>query len=153
MRIANNNVVRFNYVVKNAAGEILDRSQKNMPLPYLHGNNNLLDGLEHAMEGKQAGDKLDVKVDSANGYGEYNDELVQSVPRTYFGDQIVEIGKQFQADTATGHDIFTVTAITDEQVVIDANHPLVGEDLFYNIEIVDVRDATEEELELGHAHY
>ena len=152
MKVADKKVVQLHYTLKNKAGELLDSSEGQEPLAYLHGMGNIVEGLENALTGKQAGDKLDVEVEAAEGYGEYDESLVQPIPRAEFGDHPVEVGNQFHADTAIGPRIVTITAIEGDEVVIDANHSLAGEDLHFSVEVVDVRDATEEELDHGHVH-
>lgn len=154
MKIAKEKVALFHYNLKNDAGEELDSSEGESPMAYLHGESNIVEGLENALEGKQAGDKFDVVVESAEGYGEYDESLVQPVPKEQFGDHPVEVGNQFHADTAIGPRVVTVVAIDeeDDQIVIDANHSLAGENLHFSIEVVEVRDATKEELDHGHVH-
>ncbi|WP_257293499.1 peptidylprolyl isomerase [Endozoicomonas sp. YOMI1] len=154
MKIAKERVALFHYTLKNDAGEVLDSSEGESPMAYLHGEGNIVEGLENALEGKQSGDKFEVVVEPAEGYGEYDESLVQPVPKEQFGDHPVEVGNQFHADTAIGPRIVTVVAIDDEndQVVIDANHSLAGENLHFSIEVVEVREATREELDHGHVH-
>ena len=150
MKIARERVALFHYTLKNDAGEILDSSEGEAPMAYLHGENNIVEGLENAMAGKEAGDKFEVTVEPAEAYGEYDESLVQPVPREEFGEHPVEVGNQFHADTAIGPRIVTVTAIHDDQVVIDANHSLAGENLHFRVEVVEVREATKDELDHGH---
>lgn len=154
MKIAKERVALFHYTLKNEGGEILDSSEGESPMAYLHGEHNIVEGLEKALEGKEVGDKLDVTVEPAEAYGEYDENLVQPVPREQFGDNPVEVGNQFHADTAIGPRVVTVVAIDDEQdqVVIDANHALAGETLHFNVEVVEVREASKEELDHGHVH-
>ena len=152
MKIAKERVALFHYTLKNDGGEILDSSESEAPMAYLHGELNIVEGLEKAMEGKQAGDKFEVSVEPAEAYGEYDESLVQPVPREQFGEHPVEVGNQFHADTAIGPRVVTVIAIQDDQVVIDANHSLAGENLNFNVEVVEVREATKEELDHGHVH-
>lgn len=152
MKIAKERVALFHYTLKNDEGEILDSSEGETPMAYLHGELNIVEGLEKAMEGKQAGDKFDVAVEAAEAYGEYDESLVQPIPREQFGEHPVEVGNQFHADTAIGPRVVTVIAIQDDQVVVDANHSLAGENLNFNIEVVEVREATKEELDHGHVH-
>ncbi|AYO55058.1 MULTISPECIES: FKBP-type peptidyl-prolyl cis-trans isomerase [Acinetobacter] len=150
--IANNNVVSFHYTLTNAEGETLDKSQGE-PLAYLHGAGNIIPGLEKALEGKTVGDKFTVTIPAAEGYGEYNPDLVQEVPAQMFqGVENIEAGMQFQAQTDDGVQIVTVKAIEGENVIVDANFPLAGQDLTFEVEIVEVRDASPEELEHGHVH-
>ncbi|MFT4021764.1 MAG: peptidylprolyl isomerase [Acinetobacter sp.] len=150
--IANNLVVSFNYTLTNAQGETLDQSQGE-PLAYLHGAGNIIPGLEKALEGKTVGDKFTVNVPAAEGYGEYNPDLVQEVPVKMFqGVENIEPGMQFQAQTDDGVQIVTVKAVEGENVLVDANFPLAGQDLTFDVEIVEVREASAEELEHGHVH-
>ena len=152
MKIADNKVVLLNYTLKNVAGEVLDSSDGSDPLAYIHGTGSIVEGLENALTGKQVGDKLDVSVEAAEAYGEYDESLVQPVKRSDFGEHPVEVGSQFHADTAIGPRVVTVTAIDGDDVIVDANHSLAGEDLVFHVEVMEVRDATEEELDHGHVH-
>ncbi len=147
MKIADNKVVLLDYTLKNVAGEVLDSSDGSEPLSYIHGTGSIVEGLENALTGKQTGDKLDVHVEAAEAYGEYDESLVQPVERSEFGDHPVDVGSQFHADTAIGPRIVTVTAIDGDQIIIDANHSLAGEDLVFHVEVMGVRDATKEELD------
>ena len=152
MKIADNKVVLLHYTLKNKGGELLDSSDGHEPLAYIHGLGNIVEGLENALTGKQVGDKVEVHVEAAEAYGEYDESLVRPVPRADFGDHPVEVGSQFHADTAIGPRVVTVTAIDGHEVVVDANHSLAGEDLHFDVEVVEVRDATKDELEHGHVH-
>lgn len=153
MQIADRCVASFNYTLTNDAGEVLDTSNGREPLAYLHGAGNIVPGLEKAMEGKSAGDSFKVAVDPAEGYGERHDALVQVVPREAFqGVDDIQPGMQFQAQSNQGVMSVTVTKIEDGQVTVDGNHPLAGETLHFDIEVTEVREATAEELEHGHAH-
>jgi FKBP-type peptidyl-prolyl cis-trans isomerase SlyD len=150
--IANDHVVKFHYTLTNSEGEVLDKSE-GQPLVYLHGAGNIIPGLENALTGKTVGEKLIVNVPAAQGYGEYNPDLVQEVPRQMFqGVDNIEAGMQFQAQTDDGVQIVTVKTVDGDTVIVDANFPLAGQDLTFDVEIVEVRDATSEELEHGHVH-
>ncbi|GAA5010088.1 peptidylprolyl isomerase [Acinetobacter puyangensis] len=150
--IANDHVVKFNYTLTNGEGQILDKSE-GQPLAYLHGASNIIPGLENALTGKTTGEKLTVNVPAAEGYGEYHAELVQEVPRQMFqGVDNIQAGMQFQAQTEDGVQIVTVKDVQEENVIIDGNHPLAGQDLTFDVEIVEVRPATQEELDHGHVH-
>ncbi|GAB3045835.1 peptidylprolyl isomerase [Acinetobacter apis] len=150
--IANNLVVAFQYTLTNAEGETLDKSQGE-PLTYLHGAGNIIPGLEKALEGKVAGDKFKVTIPAAEGYGEYNPDLVQEVPAQMFqGVENIEAGMQFQAQTDDGVQIVTVKSVEGETVLVDANFPLAGQDLTFDVEITEVREASQEELDHGHVH-
>jgi len=154
MLIAQDKVVLIHYTLKNDAGETLDSSSGGDPLAYIHGQGNIIPGLEKALEGKQSGDKLNVKVGPSEGYGERDDNLVQQVPRRAFGGAPnVKPGMQFHAQTSQGQTrVVTVTRIQGDMVTVDGNHPLAGENLHFDVEVTDVRDASEEELEHGHVH-
>lgn len=154
MKIAENMVVSIHYTLTNAAGETIDSSlQHGEPLAYLHGQGNIVPGLENALVGKVAGDKFDVAVDPEDGYGGHVDELIQEVPREAFqGVEELEPGMQFQADSGAGPRLFTITKIEGDMVTVDGNHPLAGQVLNFAIEVTDVRAATEEEMQHGHAH-
>ena len=150
--IANDHVVKFHYTLTNSEGEVLDKSE-GQPLVYLHGAGNIIPGLENALTGKTAGEKLIVNVPAEQGYGEYNPDLVQEVPSQMFqGVENIEAGMQFQAQTDDGVQIVTVKSVEGDTVVVDANFPLAGQDLTFDVEIVEVREATAEELEHGHVH-
>ena len=130
-----------------------DSSSGRDPLAYLHGAGNIIAGLEDALTGKQAGDKLNVTIEPGDAYGEHNDALVQDVPLEAFqGVDQVSAGMQFQANTPNGPQVVTVTRVEGETVTVDANHPLAGEQLTFDVEVMEVRAATDEELEHGHVH-
>ena len=152
MTVENGKVVSFHYTLTNAQGDVLDQSQ-DQPMPYLHGAGNIIPGLEKELAGKKVGDKLTVKVPAAEAYGEYHEQLVNDVPREAFqGVDQIEPGMQFQANTPEGVQVITVKAVNGETVTVDANHPLAGQDLNFDVEIVEVREATEEESAHGHVH-
>jgi len=153
MQVAKNKVVAIDYTLKNDAGEVIDSSEGQEPLHYLHGNQNIVPGLEQALEGKESGDRVQVSVTPSEGYGERNDTLQQVVPREAFqGIDDLEVGMQFRAESDTGQHIVTIMAIDGDEVTVDGNHPLAGETLNFDVTVVDVRDATSEELEHGHVH-
>lgn len=153
MQIAQDKVVLIHYTLKNDAGETLDSSSGGEPLAYIHGQGNLVAGLEKALEGRQSGDKLNVKVEPAEGYGVRDDALIQQVPKRQFGGANVQPGMQFHAQTSQGHSrVVTVVRIQGDMVTVDGNHPLAGENLNFDVEVTEVREATQEELEHGHVH-
>lgn len=153
MQIAQDKVVLIHYTLKNDAGETLDSSSGGEPLAYIHGQGNLVAGLEKALEGRQSGDKLNVKVEPAEGYGVRDDALIQQVPKRQFGGANVQPGMQFHAQTSQGHArVVTVVRIQGDMVTVDGNHPLAGETLNFDVEVTEVREATQEELEHGHVH-
>jgi FKBP-type peptidyl-prolyl cis-trans isomerase SlyD len=153
MQIASDAVVSIHYTLTDDAGETLDSSAGGEPLAYLHGKGNLIPGLENALAGKQAGDKLQVKIAPADGYGEYDKSLLQNVPRRSFkGVGQVQVGMQFQVQSPQGARSVTVTRVAGDMVTVDGNHPLAGKNLNFDVEITEVRVATEEELAHGHVH-
>ncbi len=153
MQIADKKIVLIHYTLKNLDDEVMDSSEGAEPLAYLHGTGSIVPGLEKELEGKQAGDKLNVEVSPEEGYGELNPELIQEVDRAAFeGVDNIEVGMRFMAQTAWGQQPVVVTAITDETVIVDDNHPQADQTLKFDVEVVEVRDATEEELAHGHAH-
>ena len=150
--IANNSVASFHYTLTNAEGEVLDKSE-GQPLVYLHGAGNIIPGLEEALVGKAVGDKFTVTIPAAKAYGEYNPEMVQSVPAKMFqGVDSIQAGMQFQAQTEDGVQIVTVKAVEGDEVIVDANFPLAGQDLTFDVEVVEIREASQEELDHGHVH-
>jgi FKBP-type peptidyl-prolyl cis-trans isomerase SlyD len=153
MQISANTVVHIHYTLKNNGGDILDSSEGMEPLVYLHGAGNILPKLEQALEGRGVGDKINVSLAPADGYGERQPELVQNVPRNLFpvDDEIVP-GMQFSSDNGHGDQVLTVTAVTADNVTIDANHPLAGETLHFDVEVIELRAATLSEIAHGHTH-
>ena len=153
MPIAPDQVVSIYYTLRNDAGEVLDSSPAGKPLTYLHGHGNLIAGLERELAGKTTGDKLSVKIAPQDAYGEYDQGLVQRVPRRALkGIPEVRVGMRLQAQTAQGARAVTVTQLTGDLVTLDGNHPLAGEQLHFEVEVGAVRAATAEELAHGHVH-
>jgi len=152
MKIKKNSVVAMNYRLTNNAGELIDES-KDSPLTFIYGIGQIVPGLEVALEGKVTGDKLAVKVDPKDAYGERSDAMTQSVPKAQLaGVPDLQVGMQLEAQAEDQRIIVTITEIQDEHVVIDGNHPLAGVELNFDVEITDVREATAEELDHGHVH-
>lgn len=151
--IGSNTVVRLQYEVSNRDGEVLDKSAPGDDLTYLHGANSIIPGLEDALTGKQFGDRVQVTVEPESAYGPYQDELVQEMPLSAFPEpDNVEAGMQFNAQGAQGPLTLLVLKVTDESAVVDGNHPLAGQSLVFDVTVTEVRDATAEEIEHGHAH-
>ncbi|MGM0481391.1 MAG: FKBP-type peptidyl-prolyl cis-trans isomerase [Pseudomonadota bacterium] len=150
--IAPNKVVAINYTVKTADGQTLDQSKEGNPLSFIHGRGMLIPGLENALEGKATGEKFSAEIKPDEAYGERQDGLIQTVPRNLFGENEVEPGMQFRASTDQGDQSVVIVEVNDEEVTVDGNHPLAGTDLQFDVEVVEVRDATEQELEHGHVH-
>jgi FKBP-type peptidyl-prolyl cis-trans isomerase SlyD len=152
MTVENQKVITINYTLKNAEGEIIDQSNDGS-FCYLHGAQNIIPGLENALTGKAKDEKINIVIPPEEAYGEYNAAITQIVDRAMFGDQELEVGMQFQAQGEDGGMILiTISAIDGDNITIDGNHPLAGVTLHYDVHVVDVRDATEEELSHGHVH-
>lgn len=153
MNIAQDSVVSIHYTLKNPEGEIIDSSDGGDPLVYLHGAGNIIPGLENALIGKAVDDELEVVVAPGEGYGDYNQELLQKVPLSAFdGVDSVEVGAQFQASTANGPINVVVVDVEDEHATLDGNHPLAGVELHFAVKIAAIREASAEEKDHGHAH-
>lgn len=154
MQISADKVVYFHYTLRDDEQKVLDSSDGNDPLPYLHGHQNIVPGLESELEGLSVGDKKKVTVPPEQGYGERRDDAVQTVPVSELPDEIPrEVGLQIFAEGPDGqHFPLWITAVTDETVTLDGNHPLAGKTLHFDVEITEVRAAEAEELEHGHVH-
>jgi FKBP-type peptidyl-prolyl cis-trans isomerase SlyD len=153
MKIAKNRVVSIDYTLTEVGGEVLDTSKGREPLSYLHGNGNIIPGLESSLEGKSAGEHLNVTIPPADAYGELDAEKMMDLPREQFaGIAEISIGMQFSARSDRGEQIVTVTSVQDDTITVDANHPLAGKTLNFDVTIVGVREATKEELDHGHVH-
>ena len=152
--INDNLVVSMHYKLTNDEGEVLDSSEGAEPLVYLHGQGAIITGLETALMGKVEGDTLQVRVEPAEGYGEVVPEMIQTVDKAAFqGVDSVEAGMAFEAQAQDGSvQHIVVKKVEGDQVTIDGNHPLAGVALNFDVTVVSVREATEEELEHGHAH-
>ncbi len=153
MNVQDQAVVGIHYTLKNDAGETIDTSDGGDPLHFLQGSGGIIKGLEKALDGKAVGDKLDVVIEPEEGYGIHREELVQEVPRSAFdGVDNIEVGMQFQAQTESGPVPIRVSAISDDTVTVDGNHDLAGERLHFAVSIEEVREATQQEIDHGHAH-
>lgn len=154
MTIKQNSVVTMHYELKGEDGEVLDSSTGQEPLVYLHGANNIIIGLEEQLVGKAVGETIEAQVSPEKGYGLPVEALVQQVPTSAFGAEIenVEIGMRFQAETEQGPVPVVVTAVENDMVTVDGNHPLAGKQLFFTCSIEEIRDASAEEVEHGHVH-
>lgn len=148
-------VVSLSYLLKNSKGEELDRADKADPFTYLHGASQIVPGLENALEKLKEGDKKQVTVSPKEGYGEVDPNLRLSIERSVFPAEMpLKPGIQFEASLGEdgGEAVFTIQAVEGDRVVVDGNHPLAGETLHFDVEVVSVRDATKEELSHGHVH-
>lgn len=146
-------VIGFHYTLRDDLGEVLDSSSGGDPLFILEGAREIIPGLERELVGMKAGDKAKIDVKAADAYGDVNPELIVQVKRSQFPpDAPLEIGEQFTVDAGEHAPVFTIIEADGDAVTVDGNHPMAGKDLYFEVEIVDVRDATAEELSHGHAH-
>ena len=152
MKIEKDRVVRFHYTVSEVGQEALESSKEREPLAILIGHGNIIPGLESAMDGREAGESFGVDVPAAQAYGEKRDGLTQRVPKKHFGAQRLESGMQVVLNTNFGPRAVTIQKVGMSVVDIDLNHPMAGKDLHFDVEIVEVREASSEELEHGHVH-
>lgn len=152
MQITDKTAVSIHYTLTNQHGEQLDSSRGESPLIYLHGSGNIIAGLEAALAGKQTGDKLNVTIAADQAYGEVSEDMIQVVSRTMFDGMDIEVGMQFHAEVSHGPGIITITEIDGDDITIDGNHPLAGEALTFDVEVIDVRPATADEIAHGHVH-
>lgn len=154
MTIAENKVATIHYTLKNDKGVLIESSVGGEPLSYIHGIGNLIPGLESVLTGKKSGDKVSVTVAPADAYGEIDENLVEEVPRAEFEDEAdLEVGKEFQYDDEDGNIYHVrISKIVDDTVTVDGNHPLAGMTLNFDVEVVNVREASSEELDHGHVH-
>ena len=153
MKNTKNPVVSIHYTLTNKAGEKLDSSIGAEPLSYLHGAGNIIPGLEKALSETTIGDKLTVTIEAADAYGERNEAKIQTVSKEMFkGMDKIEAGMQFQADSSSGPAVVTITKVDGDEITIDGNHPLAGEQLTFEVEVMTIRPATETEMEHGHIH-
>lgn len=151
--IGDNCVVSIHYTLTGDDGAVIDSSREGEPLVYLHGANNIIPGLEKELVGKMTGASLKVSVAPDEGYGEHSADAVHVVPRSAFeGVEDVQPGMQFQTEGPQGVQMITVTGVDGDDITIDANHPLAGQTLHFDVTVEGVRDATQEELDHGHAH-
>ncbi|WP_394212535.1 peptidylprolyl isomerase [Enterovibrio calviensis] len=153
MKVTKDVVVSIAYQVKNEDGIVVDESTQSNPLQYLQGHDNLIIGLENALEGREVGEKFEVTVTPEDAYGEHMDEMVQRVPADVFqGVDEITVGMRFLADTDQGPIPVEVTEVDGDEVVVDGNHMLAGQTLTFDVEVIELREATEEEIAHGHIH-
>lgn len=151
--VENGNVVIIRYTLRDSKGEILDSTDEGEPMPYLHGAQNIVPGLEKMLTGKSVGDTFTTVVAAEEGYGPRHDFPVQSVGLDQFGDMELEEGMMLFTEIDEGQVVpFWISKIGAKDVQIDLNHPLAGEELHFDIEVLGIRTATEEELDHGHPH-
>ena len=154
MTISERKVVSIHYKVADAtSAEVFDSSEGGDPMIYLHGAQNIIPGLEQALEGKAVGDELTVTVEPADAYGDYSEDRVQQVPIEAFEQmEKIEPGMVVSAQSEEGQITLMVTEVDETTVTVDANHPLAGKSLTFDVKIEAIRDASEEEIEHGHVH-
>jgi FKBP-type peptidyl-prolyl cis-trans isomerase SlyD len=143
-------VISFHYTLTNSTGQTIDSSRGDQPLRFLEGVGQIIPGLETHLRTMQTGEKRQIHVKAADAYGERDNSLVLEVERSRLPTRTVSVGDQFRTNQYPTP--LTVTKLTDTHVTLDANHPLAGQDLFFDVEITEVRPATAEELAHGHVH-
>ncbi len=146
-------VISFHYTLTNSSGESLGTSQGKEPLMFLAGEGGIIPGLEKVLVEMKAGERKKVVVPAAEAYGEFDKELIHQAPRSEVpGSDKVKAGDKFRGGEDHNAPIFTVTKVDETHITLDGNHSLAGQELTFYVEIVEVREATAEELEHGHAH-
>lgn len=152
MDASKNTVVTIDYTLRDNAGEVLDTSEGREPISFLQGAGNIVPGLEKEIEGKSEGEEFATTIEPKDAYGEHRDDLIFSVSRDQIPVEDLEEGMQLQARTEQGTQLLVVKTVADDSVELDANHPLAGQTLNFDVTVRGVREATEEEIEHGHPH-
>lgn len=154
LMIGKHSVVSIHYTLKDDAGEVMDSSEGREPLAYLHGANNLIPGLENELQGKTTGARFQATIEPKDAYGDINEEFVQTISKQMFqGAEEIQPGMTFIAQGEGGQQRqVRVVEVDGDDVTIDANHPMAGKTLHFDVEVVEVREATPQELEHGHVH-
>ncbi len=154
MSVEMNKVITFNYTLKDDAGTVLDSSESKEPLSFLSGSNTILPKLEETLRGMIIGSKKNVKLSAEDAYGDYKEEAVQNVKKDQFPKEAqLTVGASYMANSPDGRQMpFVITEVKEDDITVDFNHPLAGKDLEFDVELVDVRDATPEEMQHGHVH-
>ncbi|NNC95299.1 MAG: peptidylprolyl isomerase [Chitinophagales bacterium] len=153
MKIGSERVVTLDYTLKNSEGVLIDTSKGREPLVYLHGVGSLIPGLENELSGKEKGANVNAVIQPEDAYGKKREDLFRTVSKAGFqGDEDVKEGMQVQLDTEHGPAYAMVSSIEGDEVTLDMNHPLADMTLHFDVDIVDVREATKEEIEHGHVH-
>ena len=153
MKIEKNKVVTIHYTLKDNNNNILDSTEGDEPMSYLHGRDNLIPGLEAELEGKEKGDKFKASIKPEDAYGERDEDMMFIIPREQFqGVPDIEVGMQFQTDSPSGPMLITISEINGDEITVDGNHPLAGETLNFEVEVTGICNATEEEIAHGHLH-
>lgn len=154
MAIGNNKVVTMNYTLKDSDGNIIQTTKDNSPFSYLSGSNQILPKLEHEVESMIIGSKKIVKLNSSEAYGDYDENATQIVNKNDFPKDVnIETGMEFMMNSPDGKKIsFNIKSIIEDEITIDFNHPLAGMDLEFEVELLDIRNASAEEIQHGHVH-
>ena len=152
MSISENQVIAFNYTLKNAQGVLLDASEPNQPMPFMVGQRQIIPALEAVLVKMTEGDKQTVKLLANEAYGDFRADMVIHVPREELAHIKLELGAYLQLQLDKQIKVVKVIKLDDAQVTLDGNHPLAGVDLVFDVEVVLIRQATEEELQHGHVH-
>ena len=157
MKISKRKVATIHYTLTDDNAQVLDSSDGSDPLAYIHGIGNLISGLEEQLEGKGAGDKFKASIAPEQAYGQRDEDLVQTLDAENFADiDDLQVGLELEASSSEEDDdesnVVTIVAIEGDEVTVDGNHPLAGETLHFDVSVVSVRDATEEEVDHGHVH-
>lgn len=153
MEVGRDKVVTIEYTLKDDEGAVLDTSRENGDFEYLHGHQNIVEGLEEALDGKEPGETVEATIPPDKGYGTRHDQLVFTVPRSSMPEGELDVGMQFAAQDKEGNQqIVTLVDVADDEVKLDANHPLAGQTLHFDVKVNDVREASGEEVEHGHVH-
>ena len=152
MQVTKHTVAFIEYQLTSDEGDVLDTSAGRDPLGYVHGLGTIVPGLERELEGKEKGDSFQVRIEPEHAYGPRDERMVHEVQRSELPPGDLQVGMQLQARNDQGTLLLTVTKIDGERVVLDANHPLAGIPLNFDVKVVDVREATEEEIQHRHPH-
>jgi FKBP-type peptidyl-prolyl cis-trans isomerase SlyD len=153
MQVDNDKVVSFHFTLTDDQGGVIESTHSQAPMAYLHGRGNLIPGLEQALAGKGPGDTFDITLRPEDAYGEHDSGLVQRINRDEFPpDAGIAVGSEFQVEDEKGLSLVTITEIDEDDVTIDGNHPLAGETISFKVQVVEIREATDEELTHGHVH-
>ncbi len=145
-------VLAFNYVLKGPDGNVLDASERNQPLPFLEGSGQIIPKLEEEIKNLQEGEKKTVKIAAADAYGEVRENMFMDVPKEELSHIPLEIGTHLRLELGEGEHIVRISKISDTHVTLDGNHPLAGQPLEFDVEMVLVREATTDEILHGHPH-
>ena len=151
--IGKHSVVEIHYTLKNPEGEVMDSSAGGTPLMYLHGTQGLIPGLEKELDGKKVGDSSQAVIPPELAYGEADPALIHTIDKAMFrGVETIEPGMLFTAQGEQGQQHIRVQSVDGDKVTIDGNHEMAGKTLHFDVEVLSVRDATEEEIDHGHVH-